>query len=169
MKMGTYTFHWNTQQGHRFKRFSSFFKMERHLLEALLILATALQSYTSWNIGSARPRPELKLKTFLGDEHVDADQSSTVTSLSNTFSQHTTLCSLRLTQVPQPRIRMTKGKMLHMYAVAASIAFLLYMVILFSSNNNSLILLFTNGNPWLYHCSSFEICNCNHYSLRKGF
>lgn len=62
-----------------------------------------------------------------------------------------------------------KMKMLHVYAVAASIAFLLYMVILFSSNNNSLILLFTNGNPWLYHCSSFEICNCNHYSLRKEF
>lgn len=105
--------------------------------------------------------------SFWGMKMLMLTRAAQWTSLSNTFSQHTTLCSLCLTQALQPRIRMTKGKMLH--TVITSIAFLLYMVILFSSNNNSLILLFTNGNPWLYHCSGFEICNCNHYSLREGF
>lgn len=168
MKMGTYTFHWNTQQGHRFKRFSSFFRWKDIYWRLFLYWQQLYRVIPHETSVRLVPGQSWSWRHFWEMNMLMLTRAA-VTSLSNTFSQHTTLCSLRLTQVPQPRIRMTKGKMLHMYAVAASIAFLLYMVILFSSNNNSLILLFTNGNPWLYHRSSFEICNCNHYSLRKGF
>lgn len=168
MKMVTYTFHWNTQQGHRFKRFSSFSRWKGIYWRLFLYWQQLYRVIPHETSVRLVPGQSWSWRHFWEMNMLMLTRAA-VTSLSNTFSQHTTLCSLRLTQVPQPRIRMTKGKMLHMYAVAASIAFLLYMVILFSSNNNSLILLFTNGNPWLYHRSSFEICNCNHYSLRKGF
>lgn len=169
MKMGTYTFHWNTQQGHRFKRFSSFFRWKGIYWRLFLYWQQLYRVIPHETSVRLVPGQSWSWRHFWEMNMLMLTRAAQWRPC-QTHSHSTRHCVVCVSHKSHSRgYGWLKMKMLHMYAVAASIAFLLYMVILFSSNNNSLILLFTNGNPWLYHCSSFEICNCNHYSLRKGF